>query len=184
MRVDVGEWWSQTRMPFYQASREVAINAAVTLTPVWAGIFLSLLLQELSGFWPALQANTARGDLFLLATAVIAPLTLYLSVRREDLPKPLTLHFPGGWFFIVALILLFGTSAILFAVKRIADLPNSTIKVDHDLFIALSFILYVLSIALALVVTVVKYRLDETNPEEIFRADTRELLDGWSRRRR
>jgi hypothetical protein len=180
----VADWWSHKRIPIYQAAREVVTIAVITLTPVWAGVLLSLLLRELPSFNAALHANTDRGDLFLLATAMIAPLTLYISVRRDSLPKPFTFYFPGGWFFIIALVLLFGSSAILFAVKRIADVPTSLLKVDQELFIRLSFVIYAFSFVLALVVTSIKNALDALKPEETFREDTEEFVEAWSRRQR
>jgi hypothetical protein len=180
----VAEWWSRKRIPIYQATREVVTIAVITLTPVWAGVLLSLLLRELPSFDAALHANTDRGDLFLLATAMMAPLTLYISVRRGALPKPLTFYFPGGWFFMVVLVLLFGSSAILFAVKRIADVPTSALKVDQELFNHLSFVIYTLSFVLALVVTSIKNALDALKPEETFREDTDVFVEAWSRRER
>jgi len=93
------DWWSSKRLPLYQATREVITIALITLTPVWAGVILSLLLKEIPTFYQALHANTGRGDLFLLAGAMMAPLALYISVRRDALPKPLTIYFPGGWLF-------------------------------------------------------------------------------------
>ena len=156
--------------------------AIITLTPVWAGVLLSLLLGELLSFQMALHANTDRGDLFLLSTAMIAPLALYISVRRDVLPKPFTVYFPGGWFFIVALILLFGSPAILFAVKRMADAPTSALKIDQELFLRLSFAIYAFSFVLSLVVTSIKYTLDALTIEETFREDTEVFVEAWTRR--
>jgi hypothetical protein len=183
-RVPITQWWFRTGLHIYHATREVGITAIITLTPVWAGVVLSLLLKELPSIDLAVHANTERGDLFLLATAMIAPLALYISVRHAALPKPFTIYFPGGWFFIVVLILLFGSSAILFAVKRMADLPNSALKIDQELFLSLSFFIYVLSFALSLVVTSIKYTLDALKLEQAFREDTEEFVEAWSRRNR
>jgi hypothetical protein len=178
----IAEWWKRNRTPISHAAREVVTTSSIALLPVWAGVFLSLILQEVTGFWPALIINTARGDLFLLAAATMAPLTLYLSVRRGELPPPLTLHFPAGWFFIACLVLLFGTCSVLFAIKRIADLPNATIKIDHELFLLMSFITYVLSIVLSLFVTTIKNSVDAVAVEDVFRANERDALDKWKRR--
>lgn len=178
----IAKWWSRKQIPIYQATREVGSIAVITLTPVWAGVLLSLLLRELPSFHAALRANTDRGDLFLLATAMIAPLALYISVRHNAVPKLFTIHFPGGWFFIVVLVLLFGSSAILFAVKRVADSPNSALTIDQGLFLRLSFIIYALSFALSLIVTSIKYALDGLKVEETFREDTEEFVEAWSRR--
>lgn len=178
------EWWARQRLAIYQAAREVGTIAVITLTPVWAGVLLSLLLQELPSFEAALHANTDRGDLYLLSTAAIAPLALYISVRQNALPKPFTIHFPGGWLFIVLLLFLFGGSATLFAVKRMADLPNSTLHIDQSLFFHLSFVIYALSLLVALIVTSIKYALDAIKPEVAFREDTEEFLAAWSRRDR
>jgi hypothetical protein len=176
------KWWSSKGIPLYQAVREVLTIAIITLTPVWAGVCLSLLLRELPSFQVALHANTDRGDLYLLATAMLAPLALYISVRQNALPKPLTIYFPGGWFFILLLVLLFGSSVILFAVKRIADSPTSTLKIDQDLFFLLSYVVYALSVGLSLVVTSIRYVLDALKPEETFREDTEDFVAAWSRR--
>jgi hypothetical protein len=178
----VTSWWSTTRAPLVEASREVLICAAIGLLPVWAGIGLSLLLREVSGFWSALTVNTERGDLFLLAAAAIAPLTLYLSVRRNDLPKPLTVHFPGGWFFIASLLFVFGVCTILFAIKRVSDLPNTTIHIDHELFLFISFATYISALVISLVVTTIKYALDDLKPEDLFREDERNAISAWKRR--
>jgi hypothetical protein len=145
--------WHRHRATLGHASREVLVTAIITLTPVWAGAALSLLFQEAPSFLLALSANAAKGDLFLLATAAIAPLTLYLSVRPGTLPKPLTIQFPGGWFFILSLILLFGGVTILFSIKRTAELPDSTLKLNQALFVNISIIAYVASIVLSLIVT-------------------------------
>jgi hypothetical protein len=126
----IGAWVLRRWTPIYEAVREVSIIALITLTPVWAGVLLSLLLKELPSFQLALRANTERGDLYLLATAMLAPLALYISLRRGNLPRPFTIHFPGGWAFILLLALLFGVSVFLFAVKRIADLPSTALKID------------------------------------------------------
>jgi Ca2+/Na+ antiporter len=151
---------------------------------VWAGVGLSLLLHEVNGFWSALTVNTARGDLFLLAAAAIAPLTLYLSVRRNDLPKPLTVHFPGGWFFIVSLVLVFGICTALFAIKRVADLPNTPFHIDHDLFLLISFVTYVSALVISLVVTTIANSLDDFKAEDLFREDERSAISAWKRRRK
>ena len=45
-----------------------------------------------------------RVTFFFLAGAMMAPLALYISVRHNALPKPFTVHFPGGWFFILVLV--------------------------------------------------------------------------------
>jgi hypothetical protein len=176
------EWWSRKWTPIYQAVREVGITAIITLTPVWVGIVLSMLLKELPSFQLALRANTDRGDLFLLATAMMAPLALHISIRRDGVPKPFTIYFPGGWFFILVFVLLFGSSTILFAVKRIADLPASTLKVDQDIFSELSFLLYVLSVILSLIVTAIKYGLDALTLDQSFRESTQDFVDAWDRR--
>ncbi len=178
----VGAWWARNSTSIYQAVREVGTIAVITLTPVWAGVLLSLLLGELPSFPKALHANTDRGDLFLLATAMIAPLALYISVRRDVLPKPFTVYFPGGWFFILVLVLLFGSSAILFAVKRMADAPTSVLKIDQDLFLLLSFAIYALSFVLSLVVTSIKYSIDALTVEATFREDTEVFVEAWTRR--
>lgn len=178
----VAAWWASKRTSLYQAAREVGTIAVITLTPVWAGVLLSLLLGELPSFQMALHANTDRGDLFLLATAMIAPLALYISVRRDELPKPFTIYFPGGWFFIVVLVLLFGSCALLFAVKRMADAPTSALRIDQDLFFRLSFVIYALSFGLSLVVTSIKYTLDAIKVEDTFRVDTEEFVEAWTRR--
>ena len=153
------------------------------LLPVWAGVGLSLLLHEVTGFRAALVVNTERGDLFLLAAAAIAPLTLYLSVRRSDLPKPLTIHFPGGWFFIVSLVLVFGICTALFAIKRVADLPNTSLHVDHELFLLISFVTYVAALVISLVITTIKNALDELKAEDLgFRDDERNAISAWRER--
>ncbi len=178
------EWWSRNRVAFCQALREVFTIAVITLTPVWGGVVLSLLLQELPSFNAALHANADRGDLFLLSTATIAPLALYISVRPDSLPKPFSIHFPGGWFFILLLIVIFMISAILFSVKRMADVPSSTLRIDPDLFFTISFYVYGLSLALSLIVTSIKYSIDALPFEESFRQDTDRLAKAWHGRQR
>ena len=166
----------------YNAAREVIVTAVFTLTPVWAGALLSLLFQEVPSFWLAFSANIAKGDLFLLATAAMAPLMLYISIRPGTLPKPLTIHFPGGWLFIIILVVLFGGIAILFSIKRTAELADTSIRLDQSLFLRLSVISYLVSIALALIVTTIKYSIDDMKPEEIFRTDTLDFIERWRRR--
>jgi hypothetical protein len=180
----IEDWWDTTRSPLVEASREVLICSAIGLLPVWAGIGLSLLLHEANSFKTALVVNTERGDLFLLASAAIAPLTLYLSVRKNDLPKPLTLHFPGGWFFIVFLILTFGICTALFAIKRVSDLPNTALHIDHDFFLTISFLTYVAAVIISLVVTTIKNRLDEVKADDIFREDEQNAISAWRQRRK
>jgi hypothetical protein len=141
-----------------------------------------MLFQEANSFWLALSENTAKGDLFLLAIAAIAPLMLYLSVRTGTLSKPLTVHFPGGWFFILSLIILFGGATILFSIKRTSELPDSLLKLNQNLFVTLSIVAYVASILLSFVVTAIKFSIDTMKPEEIFREDTVNFVKSWKAR--
>jgi hypothetical protein len=180
----IAAWFSQGWTPIYEAIREVFTIAIITLTPIWMGILLSLLLKEAPSFQFALRANTERGDLYLLATAMLAPLTLYISLRRGNLPRPFTIHFPGGWAFILSLALLFGASVFLFAVKRIADSPSASLRIDQEMFLLLSFVIYALSFALSLIVTCIKYILDSLTPDQTFREETVEFVDAWARRER
>jgi hypothetical protein len=172
----------RTYSSLYQAIREVAVTAIFALTPIWAGAGLSVLLQETHSFRLAFYANTAKGDLFLLATAAIAPLVLYIPVRRGTLPKPLTIHFPLGWLFITLLMILFGGITLLFSIKRASELAEA--KIDQDLFLQLSMISYGAALVLAFVVTAIKYSLDDIRPEELFRTDTRNFIESWRRRTR
>jgi hypothetical protein len=74
-------WW-QRYAPIRQALLEVLLTAAIVLTPVWAGALISTIFHEIPSLKEALVANTARGDLFLLAIAAVAPLVLYITVKR------------------------------------------------------------------------------------------------------
>lgn len=165
-------WWNRHKGPLYNASREVLLTAVVTLTPIWAGAVISLLIQEAPSFRAALLANTERGDLFLLSTAAIAPLTLYLSVRPGSLPRPLTVQFPGGAFFVLCLVLLFGAATIMFAIKRASEFPHSQLSLDQTLFLQVSIASYVASLLLAMFVTTTKFAIEGMKPEDIMREDT------------
>jgi hypothetical protein len=174
--------WSERYAPFRQAAGEVLLTAVIVLTPVWAGAAISLVLREIPSFWDALLANTARGDLFLLAIAAVAPLVLYITLKKGQLPRPLTIYFPGGAFFVLCLVMIFGGSTILFAIKRAAELPGSSIKIDETMFLWLSAVTYIFSIALSLIVTSIKYRLESLKPEEYFREDTDDFVNTFKGR--
>ena len=174
-------WW-QRYAPIRQALLEVLLTAVIVLTPVWGGAFISIIFHEIPSLKEAFIANTARGDLFLLAIAAIAPLVLYITVQRGQLPRPLTVHFPAGAFFVLCLIIIFGGATILFSIKRAAELPGSAIRIDQDLFLNISMVTYATSIVLSLVVTSIKYQLDSIKPEDLFRADTDDFVNEWKRR--
>jgi hypothetical protein len=174
-------WW-QRYAPIRQAILEVLLTSVIVLTPVWAGALISTIFHDIPSLKDALVANTARGDLFLLAIAAVAPLVLYITVKRGRLPRPLTIHFPGGAFFVLCLLIIFGGSTILFSIKRAAELSGSTIKIDEALFLNMSILTYVTSIVLSLVVTSIKYQLDSIKPEDLFRADTDDFVNEWKRR--
>jgi len=181
MDLSANPWW-QRYAPIRQALLEVLLTAVIVLTPVWGGAFISIIFHEISSLKEAFVANTARGDLFLLAIAAVAPLVLYITVKRGQLPRPLTIHFPGGAFFVLCLIVIFGGSTILFSIKRAAELHGSSVKIDEDLFLKISIVTYIASIVLSLVVTSIKYQLDSIKPEDLFRADTDDFVNKWKRR--
>ena len=114
----------------------------------------------------SLASKHGSGDLYLLATAMLAPLALYISLRRGNLSPPSSLFTcRGGWAFILFLALLFGASVFLFSVKRISDLPNTALKINQEFFSLLSFIIYALSFALSLIVTCIKFVFDSLTPQ-------------------
>jgi hypothetical protein len=168
--------------PIWHAFREVGVATVFVLLPVWGGAGISMLIQENPSLRDALAANTAKGDLFLLATGLMAPLMLYISINRRELPPPLTLHFPGGWFFQVCLTLLFGACTILFALKRAAEASQTTFHLNEGLLLKLSIWTYFLATAISIVVTTIKYRLDAIRIEDAFRDDTNALVSDWKRR--
>jgi hypothetical protein len=169
--------------PLFRAFREVGGNAIIGLTPVWAGAFLNLLIADHLSLREALITNTARGDLFLAATTVAAPIALYITIRRRDIPKPMSVHFPGGFLYFVLLLLLFAACIILFSVKRLADLGIGGLSINQEMFQASALLLFVFSLVLALVVTFTKFRLDEIDPG-IFRQGQAEFDAEWQGRQR
>lgn len=156
------------------------MTACVTLAPVWLGIILSLSQIDQTSFWDAVRLNTERGDLFILATAVIAPIILYVTVERGNLPSPFTIHFPGGWFFMLLSLFLLGASSILFSVKRIADV-NQALPQNADFIYSASLYAYIISIIVALIVSFVKARI-ELSSADMFRSDDAAFLKLWGDR--
>jgi hypothetical protein len=153
------------------------------LTPVWAGALLSMLITENTSWWDALKLNTSRGDLFLLSTAAISPIVLYVTVRRGNLPRPFTLHFPGGWFYIICVLFMFGASIILFSVNRLSDTGVTQLHTDATLIQLSSSVIYVISLVLAFVVTATKVRVDATSAD-VFRDGAAEFTKAWLERDR
>ena len=170
-RVARGYEWA--RRPLYRSLREVVVTAVITLTPVWAGVVISLAVVENRGFFAALRLNTERGDLFILATAIIAPVTLYITVEKGDLPRPLTIHFPGGWLYMSILIVLFGISSLLFAIKRMADGSAAFGTYNSEFIYLTSVWIYILSLIVALIVAFIKKRASISHRRTYFAKMTR-----------
>jgi hypothetical protein len=182
MKPQTQEWWRRIGRAVYSAVREVFLTAIIALTPVWVGAIVSLLIQEIPTLREALAVNTARGDLYLLATAAVAPLTLYLTVHRGDLPKPLTIRFPASWLYVTGLIIIFCVCTIMFSLKRASEIPGSTIRINHELFYFVSVCAYIFSLFIALFVTTIRNFIDEVRPGDL-RTDTADFVSQFVARR-
>jgi hypothetical protein len=169
------------KSPLYKSCREVGVNAVFALTPVWAGVLISLIFLEGHSLSESISINTARGDLFILATAVVAPVALYITTERGKLPKPFSIHFPAGWAFIIAILIVFFVAAILFSIKRMSDSKLLGNGYDSGLLQTISIWTYFVSIAIALVVTFIRFKMDQTTPQDL-RENDREFLNEWLNR--
>jgi hypothetical protein len=167
-------------VPFLHALREVGVTAILALTPVWIGVILSIIIAE-DSLWGAVRLNTSRGDLFLLSSAAVAPVLLYVTVKKDDFPKPLARHFPGGWFFILCLTVVFGSSVVLFSVKRLMDTNSIQFRIDEEAFFVFSLIIYGVALLLVLVVTCVKESIERVSSER-FRTDDEKFTRRWINR--
>jgi hypothetical protein len=174
-------WFAGSLGSFYQALREVGVNAIVALTPVWAGAVLSVSIAENKSWLDAIYLNTSRGDLFLSATAAMAPIILYVTVKRGDLPRAFTVYFPGGWFYMVCVTLLFGASIVLFSVKRLIDTGVASFPLNTSSIYIMSVVIYVMSTILVLAVTFVRYRIDLFTAGE-FRSGDEAFMKAWRER--
>lgn len=180
-RRKAADLWADAKGPMFAASREVLVGAIITLTPVWAGVLISLVFTETRSLSDAVVLNTERGDLFILATAIVAPSMLYITIEKGRLPKPFSIHFPAGTFFMLATLLIFAASAILFSVKRIHDSNLIDAPYSSDNIYSLSIFLYSASIIIALSVTFIKSRLEQGSPE-LFQENDRNFTREWINR--
>lgn len=173
---------SSASRPWSRALKEVSVNAIMGLAPVWMGLLISAVMSS-DTLSASLVTNLARGDLFLGATTIVAPVALYLTAKRLDIEPPFTVHFPGGIAYLVTLIILFTASVILFVIKRLKDMSIIGGGVQETLFLTTSVGLFLASVILAFFVTMTRFWIDQTDAS-MFRENQSEFDAEWNRRDR
>ncbi|WP_133768532.1 hypothetical protein [Enterovirga rhinocerotis] len=152
------------------------------LAPVWMGRLISIILSS-DTLSASLVANLARGDLFLGATTIVAPVALYLTAKSPDMKPPFTVHFPGGIAYLVGLIILFTVSVILFVIKRLKDMSIISSNIQEELFLITSSVLFGFSVLLAYFVAMTRFRIDQADTS-MFRDSQDEFNAQWKGRDR
>lgn len=169
------------KIPAYRSFREIFSNAIIALAPVWAGCIITAVATKELEFWDIVRVNTSRGDLFLLATGVIAPIILYITIKNNNSPRKMTVHFPGGWFYVISVCIILFASAVLFAFKRLHDDKIIVTYINGDMMYYFSVGLYILALCFAFVVTAIKSFIDMQGPEQ-FRLNDRDFSISWMKR--
>lgn len=155
-----------------EAAKELGTNVLFSTTPIWLGPFIYLFFRSgekslRDSYVEGLLLVTQNGELFLYATALLAPV-FYIALskrRRGEAPYPATFSHML-WFFILYVI-----AAVFFWIARFVEPAKST-----ELLIT-SSVIYGLSIALLFVAFVLKN--ESRDPVSKSRMETENFLESY-----
>lgn len=164
---------------YSEACQEVVINVVLSTVPIWFGALIMLTAVKIQkGLWDLILDNMNSGELFLYATALLAPLYYFVLKEGREIP-----NFPSRRGFIVVATLILLISVGLFAVRRAGEIFGEVVALDHEFIFSLSWKVYLCGVFLVYLAYVYK-NLREEGAARVARSDTDEFLEMYRGRQR
>lgn len=129
-------------------------------------------------WWEVLLDNMNSGELFLYATALLAP--LYYLVLKEEREIP---NFPSRLGFIVVATLILLVSVGLFSIWRAGELFGGAVALDSNFIFSLSWKVYLGGVVIVYLAHVYK-NFQEGGAPAVTTRDTEEFLTIYADRQR
>ena len=167
---------------FKDALAEVAVTVGTATLPVWFFPFVALFIVGRSFAGELLDHSVSEGELFLFCSSLVGPL-LYTLFRIYEVPESeekgrfkykISMVFPHAMKFAAVVFFVCITSAAIFGFQKIS--PNfSGGTVNKGGYVALSVILFSISIGAFLIATMLRNEMDSYSPSHVMRRDEDEF---------
>jgi hypothetical protein len=161
---------------FKDAFAEVAVTVGTATLPVWFFPFVALFIVGASFAGGLLDDSISGGELFLFCSSLVGPL-LYTLFRIYEIPESegrghfkykISMVFPHAMKFAAVVFFICITSAAIFGFQKIN--PNFSGGAINKLgYVALSVILFVLSVIAFLAATMLRNEMDSYSPSHAMR---------------
>lgn len=164
------------RKSAWDASKEVGVTVLFGCLPVLLGTLFAWLSANASvcGF---LKDFFSSGEPLLISAALVGPLIYVLFRKYGDFPNNLSIQFPLGWFFIVAIVLVCVISAGVFGYRSAID--KKTIVAEN--MADLSVLITIFSLLIFFAISAIRNNIDGGAPD-IMTSDTDKFLKEWRKK--
>lgn len=157
-----------------EAFKEVAINIVFSTSPIWLGCVFLFAARGFTSLGELVHKNIEHGEMFIYATASIAPLYYFIFKEYEGVDK-----FPNasGFMFLGAIVLLLGGCG--FAVTRLLAVIGVASSWNEDLLFTFSWMLYIAAVAIVYLAHVYR-NWSETGAAAAFTTQTQDMVNTFN----
>src|SRR5438045_5777929 len=120
-----------------EAFKEVAIGIFFSTAPIWLGCIFLIAARGFTSLGDVIHKNLEHGEMFIYATASVAPLYYFIFKDYEGPEK-----FPNalGFMLLAASVLLLGGCG--FAITRLLTVVQIPSSLNEEVLFTISWVLY------------------------------------------
>jgi hypothetical protein len=163
------------RSDHWEAFTEVSVNILLSTVPIWFGVIIGRVFdiehRASTTLFGIIVENLRSGELFLYATALLAP--LYYFIFRDYRGSR---RFPSSGAFMLLSALILIISGGLFAIERAESTLTQIKFLDHSSIFFLSWWMYIFAIIIVYIAHVYK-NLMEGGASSITSSQTQDFVN-------
>lgn len=166
-----------------EALSEVATIGITSLVPVWIGMLVAFAFDQRDGASGVLFRFLSSNEAIIYCAALVGPLAYTLTKSYGKLAGNLTIRFPHALFFIIALLIVYGSAVGIFgtdlaSTHNIEQLSTNQFHPPHFWKISAAFLVS------SFAILYVAYTLRNNIPEEasdLMRQDSEKFVKEWQK---